>query len=268
METIKEKNKIKEEQLFKVSRMKEVIKPTRPHKHSGYHEFIYLSDGAGIHTIDDVDYEVKPGSLFYLRPEQVHCWDFTQIPKGFVLIFKEEFLGEFNDVAQLLGNVPTYFRFAKGVQQLVKDFDCLYQEYNSVNTNVNIVRSLLNIVIYRVVDELKKANSGSGVEDVLVNKFRFLVDQHFKTNKEVAFYADYLGVNGRKLSKLCKQDLGRPASSVISERLVKESKRLLRYTSNSISEIAFELKFSDSSHFVKFFKSKTKLTPMEFRKKF
>ncbi len=267
MEKIK-KNIINKEPLCKISRRKELIKPTKPHKHSGYHEIIVLSEGAGVHTIDDNDYEVNPPTLFYLQPDQVHCWDFTQIPKGFVLIFKDEFLDEFSETRPLLSKVPITIRLKNGIHQLVKEFDHLFQEFSNEKTNELILKAYLNIIIYRIIDLVQIGHKELSNENVVVNKFKLLVDKYYKVHKELSFYANHLNVTNRKLSGLCKLELGRPSSSIISERLVKESKRLLRYTSNSISEIAFELEFTDSSHFVKFFKSKTKLTPLEFRKRF
>ena len=77
--TLATKKKIADDVLLKVSRMKPVIKPTKPHKHAGYHELIILSKGLGYHTINDQNYEVKPMMGFYLKPGQVHCWNFTQI---------------------------------------------------------------------------------------------------------------------------------------------------------------------------------------------
>ena len=54
-------------------------------KHAGYHELIFLSKGLGKHIIDDQTFEVNPFIGFYLKPGQVHCWDFSPIPEGFVI---------------------------------------------------------------------------------------------------------------------------------------------------------------------------------------
>lgn len=267
MEAIGKKNKIEKEQVFKISRMKEVIKPTKPHKHAGYHEFIILHEGAGIHTIDEKDYEVNPPTLFYLRGGQVHCWDFTQIPKGFVMIFKEEFMDEFSNIAQLLSNIPTHMRISKEYKSILSDFELLMSEYESTVPNEMVLKSYLNIIIFKVCDLLRNSNT-IATENKSITIFKSLIDKNYKIHKEIGFYADQIGVSNRQLSAMCTKELGRPASSIIAERLVLESKRLLRYTSNTISEIAFELQYTDPSHFVKFFKAKTNLTPLEFRKKF
>ena len=267
MEQIGKKNKIEKEQVFKISRMKEVIKPTKPHKHAGYHEFIILSEGAGLHTIDDTDYDVNPPSLFYLQGGQVHCWDFTKIPKGFVMIFKEAFLDEFNDVASLLSKIPTQMKLTNS-KGLLTDFEMMMHEYKSDNCNELILKSYLNVIIYKINDMVASVKESSQQENMTITRFKALIEKHYKEQKELSFYAGKLNVTKRKLSNLCSAEIGRPASALITERLVMESKRLLRYTENSISEIAFALQYSDPSYFIKFFKAKTNLTPLEFRKKF
>ena len=77
---------------IKISRMKEIIKATRPHGHKSYFEIIFLTQGAGWHNIDLQKYPVYPNSIFFIQPGQIHCWEFTEIPKGFVLMFRYDFL--------------------------------------------------------------------------------------------------------------------------------------------------------------------------------
>jgi len=43
------KNKLDEGLTFKISRFKEQIKKTNPHKHEEYYELIFLSAGEGFH---------------------------------------------------------------------------------------------------------------------------------------------------------------------------------------------------------------------------
>ncbi|MBA4058281.1 MAG: hypothetical protein C0490_26425 [Marivirga sp.] len=67
-----------------------MIKRTKPHKHDAYFELIYLSEGAGFHWIDTEKYQIHPPVVFFLSG-QLHYWEMTAIPKGYVMLFKEEF---------------------------------------------------------------------------------------------------------------------------------------------------------------------------------
>jgi len=84
---IGKKTKIEKELVIKVSKMKPEIKPTKPHRHEEYHELIFLNKGSGYQKVDDNKHEVLPPVGFYLNQGQVHCWNFSKIPEGYVVMF-------------------------------------------------------------------------------------------------------------------------------------------------------------------------------------
>jgi AraC-like DNA-binding protein len=246
--------------------MKERIKPTRPHKHDAYHEIIYLNDGAGFHTIDDRVYEVNPPVLFFLTPGQVHCWEFAKIPKGFVCIFRDEFLEDVFESRRHLQHFPAMFASNTLTGGIIHDFEQLIAEFQSEAYDRDILRSYLNVILLKLLKSATKmATQVKSIHPVVI-QYKNLVDKNYLTQRELSFYIDALRTTKRRLTDLCKQELGRTATSLISERLVMESKRLLTHTAKTMSEISFELSFNDPSYFVKFFKKHTNLTPGEYRK--
>ncbi len=54
-------------------------------------------------------------------------------------------------------------------------------------------------------------------------------------------------------------------SEVIRARSILEAKRLLTFTDKTVSEIAFELNYTDSSYFAKAFRAETNLSPIGFK---
>jgi len=85
-------NKLDDGLSFKISRFKEQIKKTKPHKHDDYYELIFLSEGEGFHWIETNKYMVSAPEFYFLEPGQLHYWQLTSIPKGFVILFKPDFL--------------------------------------------------------------------------------------------------------------------------------------------------------------------------------
>ena len=61
-------------------------------------------------------------------------------------------------------------------------------------------------------------------------------------------------ISAKHLNNLCKKGLNKTVTNLIHERIMIEAKRLLLFTDNSISEIAFELGFTDKSYFMRFLK--------------
>ena len=99
----------------------------------------------------------------------------------------------------------------------------------------------------------------------LAGRFNKLVSQHYLDKRQVSDYAQMLGVSANHLNKTVKENTGHTASEAIREMLLQEAKSLLRYTDNSIAEIAYRLDFSDPASFNRFFKSMTGETPLMFR---
>lgn len=92
------------------------------------------------------------------------------------------------------------------------------------------------------------------------------LDARFKVTHENGFYADALNTTSKTLNTTCKKFLGKTFGAVINEKLTAESKKLLLYSHQNLTEIAFELGFADASHFNKFFKRQTGVLPGVYRK--
>jgi len=84
----------------------------------------------------------------------------------------------------------------------------------------------------------------------------------------VQLLADDLCLSPIYLSNLLKQLTGISAQQHIHEKLIKEAKEKLSTTNLSVSRIAYELGFEHSQSFSKLFKSKSGVSPLEFRASF
>ncbi len=98
-----------------------------------------------------------------------------------------------------------------------------------------------------------------------VEALRKLVEEHFHKERQLAFYADKLAMTVDRLNDHVKRATGVTAGHLIRQRVLTEAKRQLVFTSEPIHEIAYDLAFSDPSHFARFFRKQTGTTPHEFR---
>lgn len=96
--------------------------------------------------------------------------------------------------------------------------------------------------------------------------FLNLLNQHFKEQRSLQFYADQLFITPKYLTQTIKETIGKTAGEIIDEMVVTEAKVLLHSTSQTIAQIAELLYFSDQFFFSKFFKNQTGITPSEYRK--
>ena len=84
----------------------------------------------------------------------------------------------------------------------------------------------------------------------------------------VADIAGELHLSPNYLSSLLKVLTGQSAQGLIHEKLIEKAKEKLSTTDLSVSEIAYELGFEHSQSFSKLFKTKTALSPLQFRQSF
>ena len=98
-----------------------------------------------------------------------------------------------------------------------------------------------------------------------VEALRKLLEEHFHQERQLAFYADKLAMTVDRLNDHVKRATGVTAGHLIRQRVLTEAKRQLVFTSQPIHEIAYDLAFSDPSHFARFFRKQTGTTPHEFR---
>jgi len=84
----------------------------------------------------------------------------------------------------------------------------------------------------------------------------------------VQYIAGTLNLSPGYLSGLLKTLTGQSTQQHIHDKLIEKAKEKLSTTSLSVSEIAYNLGFEHSQSFSKLFKTKTKLSPLEFRASF
>ncbi len=104
-------------------------------------------------------------------------------------------------------------------------------------------------------------------ERSITNSFFHLVEKHFMETRKVEYYAEKIGITPKHLALVIKKSTGKYPSEWMDNYALLESKKLLRSTDENIQTISYDLNFATPSHFSKFFKAKTGMTPKEFRNK-
>jgi len=98
-----------------------------------------------------------------------------------------------------------------------------------------------------------------------VERFKSLVEEHFRERWPVARYAAALNVSAGQLGRLTREVLGCSPLDAVNERIVREAQRELVHASSGVKQVAAALGFDDDAYFGRFFKKHTGLRPGEFR---
>ena len=128
--------------------------------------------------------------------------------------------------------------------------------------------ALLAIEVVRLA--ASRARTGAATlepADPTVDALRYLVEEHFRRERQLAFYAGKLAMTPDRLNDHVKRAAGVTAGHMIRQRVLTEAKRQLVFTNQPIHEIAYDLTFADPSHFARFFRKQTGTTPQAFREK-
>ena len=133
------------------------------------------------------------------------------------------------------------------------------------------MRALLALVAIEVVRlAASRARTGAvtlAPADTRIEDLRRLIDANFRKERLIRFYAERLNMTSDRLNDHVKRATGVTAGHLIRQRVLTEAKRQLVFTSAAIHEIAYDLAFADPSHFTRFFRKQTGMTPQAFRER-
>lgn len=238
---------------------------------------ILFTQGGGSHTVDFQKFPVNAGQIYFMVPGQVHSWEFEGDVDGFVLNFSPNLFQSF----LLRPDYLSQFSFLKGIAtdsivqlpeastlKAIKLFEeMLAIKFNANPFGIDKLRVAMLQLFLMVQEQCTQAeNPLSGHNRTTLNNFQRLLDEHHATLRLPKEYAEMLFITPNHLNALSQEVLGKSAGEVIRDRVVLEVKRLLINLEIPITEIAFQLNFSDNSYFTKFFKKQVGCTPEEFRK--
>jgi len=82
-----------------------------------------------------------------------------------------------------------------------------------------------------------------------VLRFRAILEQFYKQERSIKFYAEGMGISPRKLNLFLDHVLGKSLSALIKDRIMREAEELLLHSDYSVDEIAAILGFERTSNF-------------------
>lgn len=250
-----------------------------------FYQLSLLCQGAVTLNVSYQRINIPTGSLIITGPNHLQTWadSVSLLPiKGYILFFSEDFLSLSPQSTLLLRDFGFLKPHAQIVVPLPPDqlrlcqsiYEKILHEYASKHSDMELViQNYINILL------VYSKRNHSSLTPVLVNhtpsptvqllhKFTGLVDQTMIVQQNpfrtIESYADELCVHPYYLNRIIKQLTGKSASAFVAQRLTVEAKSLLFQSKMSISEVAYQLGFNDSSHFIKFFRRNTGLTLLPF----
>ncbi|WP_411973753.1 AraC family transcriptional regulator [Sphingobacterium sp. Lzh-3] len=240
------------------------------------HDFFMLllfEHGIGVHTIDSVDFEIRPQQFHFLQPGQVHRYQFKGDIQGCGLVihsqFFETFSAGFRFALQLYRKFPVLDLGDEDFNNLKKEFKGIEHEIVGSKMFKELIIAKLFVVAFSISRVSKEYFDDLTIYEggFLFAEYQHLIDKHFVWERSVSFYAEKLNVSRNYLNYLVKRYIGRNATSLINDRVILKAKDMLS-SGMSVKKTAYALNFMDVSYFSRYFKRHTQITPRAFSKQY
>jgi AraC-like DNA-binding protein len=247
-----------------------------PHRVDFYTLALNLNTQNLAYTLNNKDFSNPQHFLLCVAPGQIAAWEKKGDWFGYCTFFKSEFL-HFPAQVNFLQQYPFFNINETNLLPIdTAHFDMLKPHYEVIlqeqqaglHFHEEIIRSSFQTILWkvrRIYEAVKGSSPVSRANAIIASQFQYLVNQHFLEKITVADYAKMLNVSTNHLSQTISNTVGTSAKAIINKRRLEEAKYLLAYTLHDISEIAYHLRFTEPSHFTKFFKRETGITPQVFR---
>jgi len=234
-------------------------------------------------------YDFDEGGLLFASPNQLIGSngnnETTECSAGYTLLIHPDFFGNY----PLAKKIKQYGFFSYSANEalhlsehekatILTIFKIIEEELNSriddfsQDVIISQIELLLNYAnrFYKRQFITRKAASGD-----LLQKLEEILDDYFNNEKSlqqgiptVHYLSEHLTISPSYLSDMLRSLTGQNAQQHIHNKLIEKAKEKLSVTSLSVSEIAYELGFEHPQSFSKLFKTKTNLSPLQFRRSF
>jgi AraC family transcriptional activator of pobA len=231
-------------------------------------------------------YDFDEGGLFFVSPNQITgSHENNADHSGFTLFIHPDLLWNY----PLAKKIKTYGFFSYSANEAlhlsesekattISIFNIMEEELNSriddfsqdvIISQIELLLNYANRFYKRQFITRKAVNSD------LLQKLEEILDEYFNNARSlsegiptVQYLSENLNISPSYLSDMLRSLTGQNAQQHIHNKLIEKAKEKLSTTNLSISEVAYELGFEHPQSFSKLFKTKTDLSPLEFRRSF
>lgn len=231
------------------------------------------------------NYDYQEGTLVFVGPGQVvelSRAEDAPSPRGMALAFHADLIRRTN-----LGSRMADYRFfsyevnealhlSEGERKIVSD--CLLNISSEISQNIDrhtktLIASHIELLLNyctRFYD--RQFITRSGAHHDVVTRFEQALRDHFQTEESmrsgiptVQYFASKLHLSANYFGDLIKKETGRSPQQHIQDMLIEQAKERILMPGKSMGSVAFDLGFSQTQHFSRFFKQHTGISPSEYR---
>jgi AraC family transcriptional activator of pobA len=251
------------------------VMPRQPHRHA-YHELIWNRCGVGRHLIDGRLQPIRCNTLTVVGRGQVHEFIGGMGMSGAIVRFGDELLADQAIVQGLNGWLLNAARSrpicvpeaeAPRLEDMLRVLEGEFRrpiDHFSLALQSHLLSSLL-LWLQRWHDDSRLAPRPEQGPVQLYHRFLGLLEREFAAHHDALHYSEVLRMPAAALSASLARVCGQTTKEIITERVMLEAARLLRFSELQVGEIAFRAGFADLFYFSRAFKRHYLVAPLEYR---
>jgi len=260
-----------------------------PHKNRGM-EITYIEKGMLEWMVEGSPEKIKPGSIFFTLPWQVHGSMTPKEPENMIwhVLFRLE-----DDYPTPRDHFlfPKSFGFSKEEMEILSATFSASRSHSFPSTpamhylmttligelqsthelRATQSRTLLRAILVELKRIIGKETAGNGTRSHTENRVQALIETlpfHCDRRWTHSEMANHCGIQRTQLGKVFQKLTGCTPMEYLFRIRMERAKTLLRETDIKIIDVAFECGFGTSQYFANTFKHATGSTPTEYRKHF
>ena len=250
----------------------------RPHRHRDLHQVLLLQRGRVEARLDARTILLRSPAAILVPPGTVHSFRFQPETVGIVISFASTLASELCSASPDLS--PQLERCAAILldRAALRQTDVralagmLLREFGRCAPGRRLaLRGALGALLanlQRLLPEVSQTVASVSSRDrELVARFREQVEQRFRQHHGLTAYAAWLQASASRLRRACLAVTGQSPVDLVHLRLLLEAERQLRYTSMSVTQVAYYLGFEDPAYFSRFFARRMGMSPRAFRQR-
>jgi AraC family transcriptional regulator, transcriptional activator of pobA len=252
-----------------------------PYKRRDFYKIMLVFGNSRVHYADKV-IDVKKQALAFSNPQIPYKWEHTDnIRSGVFCIFNEHFFHQFGKLSQYEVFQPNGSHVFELTDEQASQVTALYgRMFEEINSDYVHKYDVLRNLVFELLHYAMKIQPSANLEKQPINasqrisvlflellERQFPIDEnHQKINlRSASDFAYQLAVHVNHLNRAVKATTQKTTSQIIAERILQESKIMLKHSNWSVAEIAYALNFTEVTHFNNFFKKHIQLSPSKFR---
>lgn len=271
---------LKELEIFGWLRFHETLPGAlQPDRHIGEYEIHYLKRGHLNWWVEETTYEFRPGSVFIIRPGELHGGDEESLQPCEHLWLRIRLdsapLPNLSaaDSEALRTGLAAIRHTTFPVSVTVGDFlDKILIEHRVKGPHSALIaRSLLHALLAIIIRDYTSFTMQSRSEPLVTWRIRraleYLDAESTLQSPKVAELAEKVGLSESGFRERFKAEIGFSPHEYILNQRIAEARRKLEETDQDITRIAFDLGFASSQYFATAFRRRVGMSPGDYRKR-